>query len=77
MNSVIIVYISYLSPYDGLSAPKHVVSGIIKIFVFVAVTPPFLFLSTTNRMEHYKVPFDVWHMTLKSDVWENFVPHGN
>jgi hypothetical protein len=37
------LYISHVLPDDGLSGPKHVVSGVIKnLFVCVTVTPPFL-----------------------------------
>jgi hypothetical protein len=48
------LYIPQELPDDRLSAPKHLVSQIIKTFVCVTVTPPFLFISTTNRMQHYK-----------------------
>jgi hypothetical protein len=42
------------SPDDGLSGPKHVVSWLIKTFACVTVTPPCLFVSTINRIQHYK-----------------------
>jgi hypothetical protein len=35
------LYISHVSTDDGLSGPKHVVSGIIKAFVCVMATLPF------------------------------------
>jgi hypothetical protein len=48
------LYIPHDSPDDGLSGPKNVLIGIIKIFVCVAVTPSFLFVNTRNRMQHHK-----------------------
>jgi hypothetical protein len=48
------LYMSLVPSDDGLPGPKHTVSGIIRIFVCVAVTSPFLFLSTTDRMQYYK-----------------------
>jgi hypothetical protein len=44
------LYIPHESLGDGLSGPKHVVSGIIKIFVRVKVTPSVLTLSAINML---------------------------
>jgi hypothetical protein len=48
------LYISHIPSDDGLRGPKHVVSGVIIIFICVAVTSPFLFVSNTNRIQYYK-----------------------
>jgi hypothetical protein len=40
---------------DVPSGPKHSVNLLIKTFVCVRVTPPLLFVNTTNRMQHYKI----------------------
>jgi hypothetical protein len=48
----------FLSPDDGLSGVKHIVSEIIKTFGCVTVTFPFSFLSTTSRMQHYEMVTD-------------------
>jgi hypothetical protein len=45
MNSVICIF---LTDHLMLACPKHIVSGIIKTFVRVTVTPPFLLVSTTQ-----------------------------
>jgi hypothetical protein len=39
------LYISHVSPGHGLSGPKYIVSEIIKTFVCVTVTSPFLFVN--------------------------------
>jgi hypothetical protein len=39
------VYISHVSPDEGPSGPKHAVSGIMKTFIYVTVTPLFLFVN--------------------------------
>jgi hypothetical protein len=49
------LYISHASPDDGLSRPKCVVNGIVKILVCVTVTPSVLYLSAKNRMQHHKM----------------------
>jgi hypothetical protein len=41
------------SPDDGLSRPKHV-NLFINTFVCVPRNPPFLFVSTTNRVPNVK-----------------------
>jgi hypothetical protein len=56
------VYSSLITSSDeGLWGPKHVVSRLIKTCVCVIVTPPFLFVSTTNNMKHYKAVSAVCH----------------
>jgi hypothetical protein len=41
-------YVPHDSPDDGLSRPKHIVSGIIKTIVRLTVAPTFLFVSSTK-----------------------------
>jgi hypothetical protein len=48
------LYIPQESPDAGLSEPKLVVTHTIKWFVCVMITPPFLFVNTTSRMQQYK-----------------------
>jgi hypothetical protein len=48
------LYISHMSPNDGPSGLKYGVTEIIRTFVCVRVTSPFLFVSTINVMQHYK-----------------------
>jgi hypothetical protein len=48
------LYILHNSPDDGLSGPKHVASGIIKLFIYVTVTSSFLFGIATIRIQQYK-----------------------
>jgi hypothetical protein len=43
------LYISHISPDDGLSGIKHVLRGILKTFVCVMVTSLFLFLMTLKQ----------------------------
>jgi hypothetical protein len=47
------LYIPQESPDVDLSGPKLVVTQTTKTFVCVMITPPFLFVSTTNRMQLY------------------------
>jgi hypothetical protein len=50
INFVIVRIFLKLSPDDGLSQPKHVVGGAIKILVCGKVTPPYLFGTSLNRL---------------------------
>jgi hypothetical protein len=48
------MYISQVSTDDGLYEPKRV-NELIKTFVCVTVTPPFLFVTTINRTQYKKL----------------------